>query len=123
MTPAPAPLAPAPPAAANGDAGSSAVWSETVAAEPMMEATAALPGSDAYRRPGRVSDVGIKAMEVYVPALAVSAADMEVADGVPAGKYTEGTSGGSVRAPQVSAARCDTALQPATRRPTSGARR
>ncbi|GAB0491811.1 hypothetical protein MMPV_003066 [Pyropia vietnamensis] len=47
-------------------------------------------GDDDYRRPGRVTDVGIMALEVYVPALAVAAADLEVADGVSPGKYTEG---------------------------------
>jgi hydroxymethylglutaryl-CoA synthase len=38
----------------------------------------------------RPKDVGILAMEVYFPQRCISEADLEVFDGVPAGKYTIG---------------------------------
>ncbi|KAF9240605.1 hydroxymethylglutaryl-coenzyme A synthase C terminal-domain-containing protein [Melanogaster broomeanus] len=47
------------------------------------------PASAEYDMP-RPKDVGILAMEVYFPHRCISEADLEVFDGVPAGKYTIG---------------------------------
>ena len=47
-------------------------------------------GAPSVRELPRAKHVGILAMEVYFPDTFVDQADLEVADGVPAGKYTSG---------------------------------